>query len=421
MKNARILFASLIGTTIEFFDFYIYATAAVLVFPKLFFPHGNPGVATLQSLATFALAFFARPVGSALFGHFGDLVGRKTTLVAALMTMGLSTVAIGFLPSYASIGIWATVLLCLCRFGQGVGLGGEWGGAVLLAIENAPPGKRAWFGMFPQMGAPLGFMASSSVFLILSRSLSETDFLSWGWRIPFIASSVLVIVGLWVRLSLEETAAFRQALEQKERVKVPIGRVIRRHPGSLVFGALAAVATFVTFYLMTVFTLSWGTTHLGFTRTQFLLLQLVAVVFLAITIPLSALLADRIGRKWSLVISSLMVMGFGLTFSSLFQGGSLQVLAFLSLGLAVMGMTYGPLGTALAETYPTLVRYTGTSLSFNLAGILGASLTPAIASYLAQKHGVGYVGYYLSFAGFVTLVATWLLYRKKKASEDLSF
>src|SRR5690606_17580302 len=215
----RILFASLVGTAIEFFDFYIYGTAAVLVFPKLFFPAGDPAAATLASLATFAIAFFARPVGAALFGHFGDRVGRKATLVAALLTMGLSTVVIGVLPTYAQIGIAAPLLLALCRFGQGLGLGGEWGGAVLLATENAPPGKRAWYGMFPQLGAPIGFICSGGIFLILSRALSDEQFFAWGWRIPFLASAALVIVGLWVRLRISETPAFQKALEQQERVR----------------------------------------------------------------------------------------------------------------------------------------------------------------------------------------------------------
>jgi len=198
----RVLLASLVGTTIEFFDFYIYATAAVLVFPQLFFPPGDPATATLQSFATFALAFIARPFGSALFGHFGDRVGRKATLVAALLTMGVSTVVIGLLPTYAQAGIVAPLLLALCRLGQGVGLGGEWGGAVLLATENAPPGKRAWYGMFPQLGAPLGFLLSAGIFLLLGRAMSDGDFLQWGWRVPFLASSLLVAVGLWVRLNI---------------------------------------------------------------------------------------------------------------------------------------------------------------------------------------------------------------------------
>ena len=417
MTKGRVLFASLIGTTIEFFDFYIYGTAAVLVFPQLFFPPGDAATATLQSLATFALAFFARPLGSALFGHFGDRLGRKTTLVAALLTMGLSTVAIGLLPTYATIGLAAPVLLALCRFGQGVGLGGEWGGAVLLATENAPRGKESWYGMFPQLGAPLGFFCSTGVFLVLGASLSDADFLAWGWRIPFLASAVLVGVGLWVRLTLAETPAFERAIERQERVRVPILVVLREHAPTLVLATLAAITTFVVFYLMTVFTLSWGTSELGFLRQEFLVLQMVGVLFFALTIPLTALAADRVGRWPILIAASIAVMVFGLTFAPLFSSGdAVTVTVFLSLGLALMGCTYGALGSALAELFPTAVRYTGASLTFNLAGILGGSLAPYIAAQLASTHGIAYVGYYLSAAAAVTLAAQLMLHRRPRAT-----
>src|SRR5580765_4578327 len=276
-RPAQVLFASLIGTTIEFFDFYIYATAAVIIFPRLFFPASDPASATLASLATFAIAFIARPIGSAFFGHFGDRIGRKPTLVAALMTMGLSTVTIGLLPTYQTIGLAAPLLLALCRFGQGLGLGGEWGGAVLLAIENAPPGKRAWCGMFPQLGAPVGFFFSAVVFLALSAWLTDEQFFAFGWRIPFLASAALVIVGLYVRLTITETPVFRDALERRERVKVPIVVVFRDYPKTLVIGTMVSLATFVLFYLMTVFALSWGTSALHYTRGQFLVIQLIGV------------------------------------------------------------------------------------------------------------------------------------------------
>src|SRR6202171_5333527 len=264
----QVLFASLIGTTIEFFDFYIYATAAVLVFPRLFFPASDPADATLASLATFAIAFLARPVGSALFGHFGDRVGRKATLVAAVLTMGLSTVAIGALPTYATLGVAAPVLLALCRFGQGLGLGGEWGGAVLLAVENAPPGRRAWYGMFPQLGAPIGFLFSGGIFLLLSTWLTNEQFFAFGWRLPFLASSVLVLLGLYVRLTITETPVFREALSRRERVDVPMLTVLRDHTGTVLLGVLVSLTAFVTFYLMTVFTLSWGTSVLGYSREK---------------------------------------------------------------------------------------------------------------------------------------------------------
>jgi len=413
----RVLFASLIGTTIEFFDFYIYATAAVLVFPKLFFPAGDASAATLQSLATFALAFFARPIGSAIFGHFGDRIGRKATLVAALLTMGLSTVLIGLLPTYSQIGVLAPLLLALLRLGQGLGLGGEWGGAVLLATENAPPGKHALYGMFPQLGAPIGFICSSGTFLWLTTRLTDTELLSWGWRVPFLASALLVFVGLYVRLRLAETPAFKRAMENHERVRVPMFAVFREHLGTLILGTFAATATFVVFYLMTVFALSWGTSKLGYARPQFLIMQMIGVLFFAVTIPLSALIADRLGRLEMLIAATVSIIVFGLFLAPLLGSGTATgALSFLCVGLALMGLTYGPLGTALAELFPTAIRYTGASLTFNLAGIVGASLTPYIATYLGNSYGLPYVGYYLSGAGIVTLIALiWIRARNALA------
>ena len=401
-KPAQVLFASLIGTTIEFFDFYIYATAAVLVFPRLFFPAFDPASATLASLATFAIAFLARPFGSALFGHFGDRVGRKTTLVAALLTMGLSTVAIGALPTYGTIGVAAPLLLALCRFGQGLGLGGEWGGAVLLAIENAPPGKRAWYGMFPQLGAPVGFLFSGGVFLALSKWLTNEQFFAFCWRIPFLASAALVLVGLYVRLTITETPVFREALSRRERVKVPMLEVLRNHRGALLVGTLASLATFVLFYLMTVFALSYGTSVLGYSRNKFLVMQLFGIVFFALTIPVSGILAER-GRRSTLIWVTLAIGAFGLVMAPMFLAGTIGAVIMMTVGLSLMGLTYGPLGTVLSELFPTSVRYTGSSLTFNLAGIFGASLAPYIATWLAKTYGLQYVGYYLSLAAVLTL------------------
>ena len=407
-SRSQVLFASLIGTTIEFFDFYIYATAAVLVFPKLFFPTYDPASATLASLATFAIAFFARPVGSALFGHFGDRVGRKTTLVAALLTMGISTVSIGALPTYQTIGVAAPLLLAVFRFGQGLGLGGEWGGAVLLAVENAPHGKRAWYGMFPQLGAPLGFLLSGGTFLALSNSLTDQRFFSFGWRIPFLASAALVLIGLYVRLTISETPVFRDALSRRERVKVPMLTVFRRHPGKLLVGTLVSLATFVVFYLMTVFALSWGTTALGYTRGKFLVIQLFGMVFFALAIPISAVLAER-GRRRTLLGVTLAIGAFGLIMAPLFLAGTTGAVMTMVIGLSLMGLTYGPLGTVLSELFPTSVRYTGSSLTYNFAGIFGASLAPYIATWLAKEYGLQYVGYYVCLAAalsFIGLLAT---------------
>jgi metabolite-proton symporter len=415
---AQVLFASLIGTTIEFFDFYIYATAAVLVFPKLFFPTSDPTAATLASLATFAIAFFARPIGSAVFGHFGDRVGRKTTLVAALLTMGLSTVAIGMLPTYSSIGVLAPLLLATCRFGQGLGLGGEWGGAVLLAIENAPPGRRAWYGMFPQLGAPVGFICSAGIFLVLSDSLTDAQFFRFGWRVPFLASAALVLVGLYVRLTITETPVFRDAVERRERVGLPMVVVFRTYPVRLGLGILVSLATFVLFYLMTVFALTWGTTALGYSRQAFLLIQLFGIVFFALTIPLSAVLADRYGRRSTLIWTTVAIAAFGFVLAPMLSAGTAGALWTMAIGLSLMGLTYGPLGTALSELFPTAVRYTGSSLTFNLAGIFGASLAPYAATWLARNYGLRYVGYYLTLAAVLTLLG--LLGTHETRDQDLS-
>ncbi len=415
-STGRILVASLAGTTIEFFDFYIYATAAVLIFPHLFFPTSDPSTAALQSLATFALAFLARPIGSAVFGHFGDRIGRKATLVASLLTMGISTVGIGLLPTYAAIGLWAPALLALLRFGQGLGLGGEWGGAVLLATENAPPGKVAIYGMFPQLGAPLGFLCSTAAFLALASLLDDRQLFSWGWRLPFLASAVLVFVGLYVRLTLTETPAFRRAVAHHQRVRVPMLTLLSRHAPLVVLGTFAATATFVIFYLMTVFTLSWGTDALGFTRPHFLVLQMLGVLCFAALIPVSAALAQKYGTLPVLCVASAAITVFGLTTGRLFGSGTTAgVLTYLCVGLALMGLTYGPLGTALAGLFPTEVRYTGASLTFNLAGIVGASMAPTIAKWLAVTHGLSWVGYYLSAAGAVSLVATLAIGRRGPA------
>jgi metabolite-proton symporter len=405
-SKRRVLIASLAGTTIEFFDFYIYATAAVLVFPKLFFPSVDPTTGTLESLATFALAFFARPVGAIVFGHFGDRIGRKATLVAALMTMGCSTVAIGLLPTYQTIGIVAPILLALLRFGQGLGLGGEWGGAILLATENAPENKKAWYGMFPQLGAPIGFLLSTGLFLLLGNTMSDVQFFNWGWRIPFVASALLVWVGLYVRLKLVETPDFLKVIEKKEQVNYPVIDVFLKHTKALVLGTIGSITVFLVFYIMTVFALSWGTTALQYPRADFLSAQMISMLFFAGGILISAALADRYGRATILMMASVVILIFGLFFASLFVSGNLtQIIVFLSLGMFLMGMTYGPLGTALAEIFPVAVRYTGASLSFTLAGILGASLTPFIATKLAKEFGLEYVGFYMAIAAGLSFVA----------------
>lgn len=401
---ARVLIASLVGTTIEFFDFYVYATAAVLVFPALFFPNSDPTTALLASFATFSIAFFARPLGAVVFGHFGDRIGRKTTLVAALLTMGISTVVIGLLPSYESIGVIAPLLLALCRFGQGFGLGGEWGGAVLLATENAPEGKRSWYGMFPQLGAPVGLFLSSGIFWLLLQVMSQDALLSWGWRVPFISSILLIVIGLWVRLSITETPAFQKAIDKQERVAVPVAELFRKHKRSLFLGTFVALATFVLFYIGSAYLLSYNVKVLKIPFLDALEIQIVGSVAFGIFIPISGKLAERFGCREMLILTTLLIGIFSFFLPGLMTGGEGSIVVFAIVAMVLMGMTYGLIGTALAAPFPTAVRYTGSSITFNLAGIFGASLAPYIATWLQANYGMQYVGYYLGLSAVITLI-----------------
>ena len=404
---AKVLTASLVGTTIEFFDFYVYATAAVLIFPALFFPSSDPMTALLASFATFSIAFFARPFGAVVFGHFGDRIGRKVTLVAALLTMGISTIIIGLLPTYTQIGVWAPLLLALCRFGQGFGLGGEWGGAVLLATENAPPGKRSWYGMFPQLGAPLGLFLSSGFFWVLLHFISQEDLLAWGWRLPFLSSIFLIVIGLWVRLSITETPEFAKAIEKEERVSVPVAEVFRTHKRSLFLGTFVALVTFVLFYICTAWLLSYNVKVLQIPFKDALAMQIFGSVVFGIGIPIAGKVADRIGRYAFLIGVTIAIGVFSFLLAPLMQGDASNegsIYLFITIGMFLMGLTYGVIGAALAAPFPTQVRYTGASITFNFAGIFGASLAPYAATWLQTHHGMASVGYYMLAASVVTLI-----------------
>ncbi|MFM9913540.1 MAG: MFS transporter [Methylophilaceae bacterium] len=407
-STTRIAFASLIGTAIEFYDFYIYGMAAALVIGPVFFPHSTPITQALNAFLTFGLAFFARPLGAALFGHFGDRIGRKATLVASLLVMGFSTVMIGLLPSYASIGLLAPILLCVLRFGQGLGLGGEWGGAALLATENAPQGKRGWYGMFPQLGPPLGFLCATLSYLVLTAYLDESQFLSWGWRIPFIASALLVAVGLYVRYTLDETLAFAKVLQQRQQHALPMVILFRQHMTPMILGALAMVVCYALFYIATVFSLSYGTTQLHIPRQQFLGMLCVAVLFMALATPLAAKAGDVFGRRPVLMMASGASLLFGFALAPMLGSGSLlEITVFLSLALFLMGTTFAPMGALLPELFPAQVRYTGAGMAYNLGGILGASFAPYIAQKLVMMGGVSWVGGYISVAAGISFVAVW--------------
>jgi len=414
-STRRVLGASLVGTAVEFYDFYIYATAASLVLGPLFFPSVSAAAQLLSAYATFAVAFFARPVGAAFFGHFGDRIGRKSTLVASLMTMGGSTVLIGVLPTYGQVGWWAPALLCLLRFGQGFGLGGEWGGAALLAVENAPPGWRARFGMFPQLGAPVGFIAANGLFLLLGLLLTPEQFRAFGWRIPFILSAILVAVGLWVRLKLTETPAFRAALEAEPPHPAPLGEVLTRHPLATLGGTFTVVACFAIFYLTTAFALGYGVGTLKYGREGFLGLQLGAILFMAAGILVAGWWSDKTSPRRVLMAGCIGTAAAGFAMPALFVAGQpVLVFAFLALALFLMGLVYGPLGAFLPSLFPTRVRYSGASIAFNVGGILGGGLTPFIAVALAARGGLAPVGLYLSGAALVSFAALFALAKRQE-------
>ncbi|HZV19717.1 MAG TPA: MFS transporter [Sphingobium sp.] len=417
-ERRRALWASLIGTSVEFYDFFIYATAASLYFGPLFFPAESPAAQLLAAYASLALAFFARPVGAIVFGHFGDRIGRKATLVASLLLMGISTFLIAFLPTHAEIGWWAALLLCMLRLGQGLGLGGEWGGASLLAVENAPKGWRGRYGIVPPLGAPIGFITASGAFLALELFLTTEQMQAWGWRIPFLGSALLVVIGLWVRLKLAETPAFAEVLKKGPPESLPLTSVLRNHPGVTIFGMLGGVACFAAFYMATAFLLGYGTLTLGYSRNMFLMAQIGGVIFMAVGIILSGIYSDRFSPRAVLIFGCLTIaLLAGPLMAPMMESGSIfMVFLYLSLVLLCMGLAYGPLGAWLPGLFPARVRYTGVSLAFNFATIVGGGLAPYFAQTLAQDGGIFPVGLYLSACGVVSLLAL-LLTNSGRAAE----
>jgi len=459
--RSRVIMASLIGTTIEFYDFYAYATAAALIFPGLFFPTADATTSLLASFATFGAAMVARPIGAIVFGHFGDRFGRKATLVGSLLVMGIATFLIGLLPTYQDIGWWAALLLLVLRLAQGFALGGEWSGAALVATENAPRGKRAWYGTFPQLGAPLGFLISNGLFLVISLALPNAAapgqpsaaFLGWGWRIPFLFSIVMVAVGLWVRLRLVESTAFQRTVRRGAVRRLPLATVFRSNWRQLILGTAFMLATYVLFYLLTSFVLSFGTKAssleaasaaaakaaqtagkpfdpaafaaqfypgLGYGYNTFILMLMAGVVFFGVFTLVSGPLADRFGRRRTLLWVTAAIIVFGLLFAPLLGGGTAWVMVFLIVGFTLMGLTFGPMGALLPELFPTNVRYTGSAFSYNVSSILGAAVAPLIAVWLWQSAAGSpvLVGVYLSVMALITLVALFVSRETKDVDID---
>ena len=426
-----VIAASMVGTAIEFYDFYAYGTAAANYFPKVFFGDtANPTVALLASLLTFAIAFIARPLGSLVFGHFGDRMGRKTTLVVSLLTMGIATFLIGCLPTYDQWGVVAVAVLCLCRFVQGIGLGGEWSGAALVATENAPEDKRALYGSFPELGAPIGFFLSNGTYFLLETFNDDQAMLSWGWRVPFLLSAVLVIVGLVVRVQMEETPIFRMAQEQKKVVKSPLTEVFRKSWKQVIQATFLVAVTYTLFYTLATWSLAWGTKSvedgggdLGFTNQEYLFMLMVAVCVFAAFIMISCVNADRFGRRRVIVISSCCLVAFALLFPFLLdsavvgQRNFVANLAFLCIGFALMGTAFGPIGAFLPELFDANVRYSGSGIGYNLAAIVGAAFVPTIATWLSSHWGVHSVGLYLAVMAVCCLVSVLTC----KETKDVDF
>ena len=406
----RIAFASFIGTAIEYYDFYIYGMAAALVIGPVFFPEGAPDVQVFSAFLTFAIAFLSRPLGALLFGHFGDRIGRKSTLIVSLLVMGLSTTFIGCLPGYNEIGILAPILLCFCRFGQGIGLGGEWGGAALFATENAPAGKRGLYGMFPQLGPPVGFLLATGSFILLAQLLTVQEFNEWGWRLPFLASAVLVVMGLYIRVSLVETPVFEKVLQAGVRARLPVTEIFKSHLAPLALGALAMVVCYALFYISTVFSLSYGTTTLEIPRQTFLEMLSIAILFMALATPLSAWAADKWGRRPILLIAATGAFLSGFILEPMLNSGSpFLITILLSIQLFLMGATFSPMGALLPELFPAHLRYTGAGTAYNLGGIIGVSFAPYIAQRLVTEGGLAWVGAYVSVAALISLVAVYFM------------
>ena len=405
-----VILASMMGTAIEFFDFYAYGTASAAYFPKVFFPQMTPLLATLLSLLTFGVAFVARPVGSFVFGHFGDRLGRKKTLVVSLLVRGVATVAIGFIPGYQSIGVGGALLLCLCRFVQGIGLGGEWSGAVLVATENAPADKRALYGAFPEVGAPIGFFICNGLFYVLEKMLTPAQMMSFGWRVPFWASSVLVVIGLYVRHRLQETPLFKLAQERDNTTRSPLKVVFKENWREILKGTFLMGATYAMFFTLTTWSLSFATTALGFSHSEFLLLLMAAIVEFAVLIMTTSVLADKVGRKKVLMTASVALVVFSLVFPYFLEGqhNTVGMLLFLGLGFVVMGTLYGPVGAVLPELFPTKVRYSGAGITYNLAAVVGAAVAPTITTWLIATFGLHYAGMYMFVLAVVSVVA-WVL------------
>ena len=412
----RVALTSLAGTSIEWYDFFLYGTAAAVIFPKAFFPQDLPPMVLLIiSFSTFAVGFIARPLGGLIFGHFGDRVGRKRTLVVALMMMGAATTLIGLLPTYAAIGIAAPLILVLLRFVQGLAIGGQWGGAMLLVTESAPADQRGWYGAYAQAGAPVGVILANLAFIGVSSSMSEEAFMDWGWRLPFIASIVLIGISMYVQLRLEDTEAFKALQESQDGeasdqpiAASPVVEAIRKYPKRIMLAAGAFLSVQVTFYILIAFIIAYGVTapELALSRDTMLTAVLIAAAIMVPSQFYFSGLSDRVGRKqiyrWGAILTGL--WGFAL-FPLINTGEPLMIVIAVTLGLTFLGMQYGPQAAYFTELFTTEVRYSGASLGYQIGAILGGALAPTIAVLLWNELGIFYVSVYILVAAILTLLS----------------
>lgn len=419
MQMRKVAFASFVGTAIEFYDFYIYGTAAALIFPHVFFPNMSPALATVSSLATFAAAFFSRPVGAAVFGHFGDRLGRKKTLVATLLIMGISTVGVGLVPSAASIGVAAPILLLCLRLCQGFAVGGEWAGSALLSAEYAPAAQRGRYGMFTQLGAGAGLAVSNLVFLIANVTIGEKSevFLSWGWRVPFLFSGLLVIVALYIRLTIEETPVFREERDRDATPRAPLAELLRTQLRQVLLAAGTMVGIFTMSFLGGTYLLSYASTQIGHPRGLILAVGVLAGMALMTTTAISAILSDRYGRRRIILTGFGVALPWSFLVMPMIDTGS-PVLFAVAIGgtFCVFGISYGPIASFLPETFATRYRYTGAGLAFNLAGIVGGALPPLVAGLLVDDFGGWAVGLMMAVFVAVSVLSTWALPETKGTS-----
>jgi len=414
VRPMRVATASFIGTAIEWYDYFIYGMAAAIAFGPLFFPSVSPAAGTLAAFATYSVGFAARPIGGIIMGHFGDRVGRKSMLVISLLTMGLATVGIGLLPTYETVGVWAPVLLVTLRFVQGLGVGGEWGGAVLMAVEHAPDRKKAFYGSFPQMGVPGGLIVANLVFLALTNNLSNEAFLAWGWRIPFLASAVMVVAGLVIRLTITESPEFQEVKKADSEQRMPIVTVLRESWKEVLLSAGAFIGINAVGYIFMAYLLSYTTAVLGLSRNLILTFTLIASMVWLAVIPWASALSDRHGRRKVLMVGSTgLVASTLLLFPMINTADSALILIALLTTAVFMGIVYGPIAALFSELFKAEVRYSGASLGYQLGSILGGGIAPTVATglYTSWESTVP-ISLYLTGVTLISLACVWLVTRR---------